>query len=103
MPRITSLNADHKIHIPLSKELYEWLKEEAKRSRQPATVIAREALESRRKAQQKKQREADLEAFIEANAGTEWDYDPAVGEASLESLQLSWQENPANPKRKKTK
>jgi hypothetical protein len=103
MPRTSSLNADHKIHVPLSKELYLWLKEEAKRSRQPATVIAREALEARRKTQLKKQREADLAAFIEANAGTDWDYDPAVGEASLESLQMSWREKPSKPKRKKTK
>ncbi len=103
MPRTSSLDADHKIHVPLPKELYTWLKEEAKRSRQPATVIAREALESLRKAQLKKQREADLAAFIEANAGTPWDYDPAVGEASLESLEMAWQEESSKPKRKKSK
>jgi hypothetical protein len=103
MPRTTNLDADHKIHVPLPKELYIWLKEESKRSRQPATVIAREALESLRKAQQKKQRETDLAAFIEAHAGTDWDYDPIVGEASLESLEIAWQEKSSKPKRKKNK
>lgn len=31
-------------------------------------------------------REANLKSFVKANAGTDWDYDPEVGEASLESL-----------------
>ena len=90
MSKTSNLDADHKIHVPLPKELYIWLKEESKRSRQPATVIARETLESLRKVQLKKQKEADLAAFIEANAGTEWDYDPLVGEASFKSLEMAW-------------
>lgn len=103
MTKVSNLDADHKIHVPLSKELYGWLKEESKRSRQPATVIAREALESLRKTRLKKEREANVAAFIEANAGTDWDYDPVVGEASLESLQTAWQKNHPKPKRKKKK
>lgn len=103
MAKVSNLDADHKIHVPLSKELYGWLKEESKRSRQPTTVIAREALESFRKTRLKKEREANLAAFIEANAGTPLDYDPVVGEASLESLQTAWkEEKPTKRKGKKS-
>jgi hypothetical protein len=36
------------------------------------------------------ERERNLSAFIEANAGTDWDYDPEVSKASLESLEAAF-------------
>ena len=89
MPKTTNLDAEHKIHVPLPRELYLWLKQEAERSKQPATVIAREALEQLQKARKKAEREEALRLFIAENAGTEWDYDPVIGEAGLETISAS--------------
>jgi plasmid stability protein len=73
-------------HLPLPDDLHENLKEEAARSGQPATSLAREALAGWL-AQRKKQRlHEEIAAFTRAEAGTDLDLDEELEQAGIESL-----------------
>jgi hypothetical protein len=68
-------NIKQNFHLPLSPKLYAELKEQAQERGQPATELARDALESYLRQLRIEKIEAELEAFVETAAGTELDYD----------------------------
>jgi plasmid stability protein len=73
-------------HLPLPEDLHETLKEEAARSGQPATSLAREVLADWL-AQRKKQRlYEEIAAFAKAEAGTDLDLDEELEQAGIASL-----------------
>jgi hypothetical protein len=84
--RTATRDAIKNFHLPLPQRVYDALREEAERLHQPATVVAREALEAwlaeRRRASV---REA-IATYAVAHAGTAADLDPALERASLDLL-----------------
>lgn len=73
-------------HVPLSKELYNKLRAEAKRSKQPATKLARQAIDLWLWQRQKEARHKAIAAYAAQCAGTESDLDEALETASIEHL-----------------
>ena len=70
-----AINTKQNFHLPLSPKLYAELKEQAQERGQPATELVRDALENYLRQLRIEKIEAELEAFVEAAAGTELDYD----------------------------
>ena len=73
-------------HIPLSEELYKRLREEACRSKQPATVLARHAIELLIEQRQKVALDEAIASYAAQHAGTVADLDEELAEASAEHL-----------------
>jgi len=74
------------LHVPLPEELYGRLREEAERSDRPATVLAREAIESWLKERKRAALHDAIAAFAERHAGTGADLDEQLEAASSEHL-----------------
>lgn len=73
-------------HVPLSEDLYKKLREEAGRSRQPATELAREAIELLLKERRKAALHDALAIYAAEHAGTASDLDEELEAASVEHL-----------------
>ena len=74
------------LHVTLPHDLNEELRSEAKRSGQPATEIAREAI---REFLCKRRRQAlhdEITAYARAMAGTAFDLDEELEESAIEDL-----------------
>ena len=84
MPR--TLEKTRNFHVPLEESLYQKLRDEAALQKQPATVLARAALEAFLLEHHRARIAADLKAFAETYAGTNWDLDPELEAAGIESL-----------------
>ena len=76
----------HNFHLPLPNPLYKKLREEARRSKQPATAVAREAIEDWLKLKKKEQLHSDLAAYAEFYGGSEYDLDENLEETTIEHL-----------------
>ena len=74
------------LHVPLPDELHDGLRAESKRTRRPATVLARQAIEAWLREQRKRARHEQIAAFASASAGTRLDLDPDLEQASLDHL-----------------
>ncbi len=74
------------LHVPLPDKLHDGLRAESKRTRRPATALARQAIEAWLKEQQKRVRHEKIAAFASATAGTRLDLDPDLEQASLDHL-----------------
>jgi hypothetical protein len=74
------------LHVPLSKEMHEKLHEEARRSGQPATEIAREGISLLLKLRRRQAISAEITAYARAMAGSPADLDDDLEAASLEHL-----------------
>lgn len=73
-------------YVPLPQMIYKKLKEEAKRSRQPETVIVREAIDNWLKQREKDTLHKQIAAYANAHAGSEVDLDEELELASIEYL-----------------
>lgn len=73
-------------HLPLPEDLYRRLRREAAAARQPATVVARQAIEAWLRQRRRAAVYEEIRAYAEAMAGTGADLDPALEAASLEHL-----------------
>jgi predicted DNA-binding protein len=78
-----------KFNLPLTLELHDQLHEEAKRSGQPATTIAREAIRTILGQRQRHQLHAEIKAFASEYAGSDIDLDEDLERAGIEALQTS--------------
>ena len=74
------------LHVPLPEELHTGLRAESKRVRRPATVLARQAIESWLEEQRNRTRHEEIAAFAEQHADTNLDLDSDLEETSLEHL-----------------
>ncbi|HEX3129757.1 MAG TPA: hypothetical protein VH394_20650 [Thermoanaerobaculia bacterium] len=74
-------------HLPLSPDLHDMLKNEAARSGQPATTIAREALRSWLEQRQKQRLHDEIAAWAADHAGTDLDLDKELERAGIEALE----------------
>lgn len=73
-------------HVPLDSKLYRELREEAERSEQPATVIAREAIESYLQERRRAALHDELASYARDVAGTADDLDDDLERATVEHL-----------------
>jgi hypothetical protein len=83
MPAGTNIN----FHLPLTPELHEQLREEAERSGQPATTVAREALRTNLAERRKQRLHAEIATFASEHGGSDLDLDEDLEQAGLEALQ----------------
>lgn len=73
-------------HLPLPEELYRRLRSQAAAAGQPATVVARHAIEAWLRERRRATVTEAISAYAIAMAGTGADLDPALEAASLEHL-----------------
>ena len=71
------------LHVPLPEDVHAELKAQAQRVGEPATVLARRAIEERVRALKRQQIDAEITEYANAVAGTIDDFDPAVSAAGL--------------------
>jgi hypothetical protein len=71
------------LHVPLPEDVHAELKAQAQRVGEPATVLARRAIEERVRALKREQITEEITAYATAMAGTEFDFDPAVSAAGM--------------------
>ena len=81
MPGVSKKN----IHIPLSVELHQDLKEQAERLDTPATALARTAVEEWVRRQKRAQIADEIRAYADEMAGTEADLDRDLEAAGIEA------------------
>jgi hypothetical protein len=73
-------------HIPLPDQTYDDLKVAARRSKLPATALAREAIDSWLREQRRKARHHAISAYAMEAAGTRLDLDPDLENMAVEHL-----------------
>lgn len=74
------------LHVPLPEELYSELRAEADRSKQPATVLARSAIEFWLNQRKKVALHEAIAEYASRHAGTVADLDHELEAASVEHL-----------------
>jgi hypothetical protein len=74
------------LHVPLNADLHGRLRVQAERSLRPATDLAREAIESWLRDQERAAVHAEIAAYAREQAGSSDDLDPALERAGLELL-----------------
>jgi hypothetical protein len=73
-------------HLPLPEQTYEGLRGEAERTGVPATVLAREAVDSWLRQQHRKARHEAIATYAAGMAGTHLDLDSDLESAGIEHL-----------------
>jgi phage shock protein A len=73
-------------HLPLPEETYDRLRSVAERSKVPATVLAREAIDCFLRQQQRKERHEAIADFAAEFAGSPLDLDEKLEAAGIEYL-----------------
>ena len=73
-------------HLPLPEETYSHLKAEAARAQVPATILAREAIDSWLRQQLRKARHDAIADYAASVAGTSLDLDSDLETAGIEHL-----------------
>jgi hypothetical protein len=73
-------------HLPLPEETYNHLKAEAERAQMPATILAREAIDSWLRQQLRKARHDTIAKYAAEMAGTNFDLDSDLESAGIEHL-----------------
>jgi len=74
------------LHLPLPTETYDDLRREAEKSQVPATSMARQAIQAWLAARKRAERKQAIAAYAARMAGTEFDLDRALEDATLEVL-----------------
>ena len=80
------MQAMRNFHVPLTKEQHSRLRDESKRSRRPATALAREAIADWLDRRRLLARDRRIAEFAAEWAGTELDLDPDLESAAVEEL-----------------
>ena len=78
--------AQHNFHVPLPPKLYQRLRRHAARSKQPATTLARDAIDWWLHAQEKAALHQAIAEYAAKYAGTALDLDKELEAASLAHL-----------------
>jgi hypothetical protein len=73
-------------HLPLPEETHSHLMAEAERKQVPATILAREAIDSWLRQQLRKARHRAIADYAAEMAGTKLDLDPDLESAGIEHL-----------------
>jgi hypothetical protein len=75
-------------HLPLPQDLHEELREEAERSGQPATALARDALRIVLAHRRRQRLHAQIAEFTAEHAGSDLDFDENFERATIEVLEV---------------
>ena len=86
MTAATGRRHTRNLHVPLSDAAYVLLRAEAERSKQPATTLAREAIDRWLAERQRAAVHDAISEYAQAAAGTADDLDPTLEEAAVEHL-----------------
>lgn len=86
MTAATGRRHTRNLHVPLSDAAYVLLRAEAERSKQPATTLAREAIDRWLAERQRAAVHDAISEYAQAAAGTADDLDPPLEEAAVEHL-----------------
>jgi hypothetical protein len=78
-------SATKNFHLPLPERLYRELQEEAKRRGRPATVVARGAIQAWLRQMRRQEVAQAIAEYAEKYGGTEFDLDPDLERAGIES------------------
>ncbi len=81
-----SKSAMQNLHVPLPADLNKELRAEARRSGQPATQLARDAIQNLLEARKREALHDEIGAYAKAAAGTPQDLDSELENASIEHL-----------------
>lgn len=73
-------------HLPLPEDLYEELADEAKQAGQPATAVARHAIEAWLRQNRKLQLREEIASYARGVGGSAADLDVDLEAAAIESL-----------------
>jgi len=76
----------HNLHVPVPEELYGKLREAAKGSGKPATVLARQAIEQWLREREKASLHRAIAAYAAGQAGTSADLDEQLEMATTDHL-----------------
>lgn len=76
----------HNFHVPLPEEIFNELRAEAQRSAQPATTLARQAIEQWLRQRRKAARHRAIAAYAAEHAGSRNDLDPELEAAAVAEL-----------------
>ncbi len=79
------IDAIRNFHLPLPESLYEELKDEARKRKRPATVLARGAIAAWLRSVRRSEVSEAIAAYATKYAGTEFDLDEAFEAAGIES------------------
>ena len=77
----------YNFHLPLPQELQEMLRAEAEASGEPATTVARNALNDWLKNRRKERRRAAIAGYAREHAGTDLDLDRDLEAAGIEVIE----------------
>ncbi len=77
----------YNFHLPLPQELHEMLRAEAEASGEPATTVARTALNDWLKSRKRERRRAEIAAYAREHAGTDLDLDRDLEAAGIEAVE----------------
>ena len=75
-----------KLNVPLPKEMHTALFDEARRSGEPATRLARTAINDWLEKRARERRKEQVRQFALENAGSEYDLDPLLESIAAEEL-----------------
>jgi len=78
--------AKRNFHLPLPEDIYNDLRTESRRTKQPATRIARQAIENWLKARRRAELHASVANYAKKHAGSDADIDEAMEEMAAEHL-----------------
>ena len=78
--------AKRNLHVPLSGDLHDRLRAEAARSRRPATIVARDAIEAWIDARERLVVHEAIVDYASEVAGSHADLDPTLENAAIEHL-----------------
>jgi len=81
-------------HLPLPEDVYEALRDEAAAVKQPATVIARRAIETWLHERKRAAVREAIAAYAAEHAGTSADLDPELEAAGLQALRRAKRRRP---------
>lgn len=79
----------HNFHVPLPTNIYGQLREESEKRKEPATAIARQAIEYWLKEQKKAARRAAIYEYAKEVAGSLEDLDPELESAGIECFHIN--------------
>jgi hypothetical protein len=98
MKTVTRTSGMRNFHLPLPEELYRTLRDEAAVLEQPATVVARKAIEGWLRDRRKRALHEGIAAYAIEHAGSAADLDTALEAASLKLLKA--EDDGRRPERK---
>jgi len=78
--------AKRNLHVPLSGDLHDRLRAEAARSRRPATIVARDAIEAWIDARERLAVHEAIADYAREESGSLADLDPTLENAAIEHL-----------------